>query len=770
MTADRRPTTLRGKLVLLLACFAGFSVLTAAATIYGVQWRVSGAIERFEQVLDQTVQLDRLRLALKEQRLLLRDVVQGRGEAIEPYRNSRIAFRTTLDELSQFTSSSDVVRRWAHARDLTDRLEAQSDRCVSLGETSRRSEALTVLDEELESDLFPSLDLGLRNVKTSLDHSRSRLVQNLGATTGQVLGFTIAVGGLAAVLVIIGSSLIRRWLLKPVAALHEATYRFGAGELDFNVRIESNDELGALGEALNRMARTVADAQDRLQASERKHRTLFQNLRDAVVLCDAQGRILECHDGQTGILGADGADQIGRFVLDAWPHWRCASADWTAILRTVIDEGERFHLGDVELRRDAPEERTVIVDFLAYRVDTGRGCCAAIVIRDVSQRHRLQHKLRQAETMEAVGTLSGGLAHDFNNLLTSAIGTLSLVAEDLKDSPSAVRIQTALRACWQAAGLSRRLLNFAGSAQGDPQLFRPHDAAKMILDSLDPSFLEGVRLRVDLDEHVVVRMDRDQFTQIVLNLLRNARDAMPDGGELSLDLETVTTSSPDEPSPRPYAVLVVSDNGIGMSPETRKRVFEPFFTTKSRAVRRGRGMGLAIVYGAVRNAGGFIEIESRPGDGTTFRVHIPATDGIPDPIQPPTESRVPSAGGGTILLVDEDPVIRDVARAALEERDYFVITADSAEDAKAKIQTLDVDDRNVAVVDLDLSDELGTRLAKELLETCPSLRVVFMTASEMRDIPAEIADRVTGQIAKPFTLEALTGAVATAMTAHEVPR
>ncbi|MCH7597378.1 MAG: response regulator, partial [Planctomycetes bacterium] len=255
--------------------------------------------------------------------------------------------------------------------------------------------------------------------------------------------------------------------------------------------------------------------------------------------------------------------------------------------------------------------------------------------------------------------------------------------------------------------------------------------------------------------------DKRTLKQMLLNLLSNAIKFTPKGGHVTI---TGSIGGNNE------ILLAVSDNGIGMSPETRKRVFEPFFTTKSRAVRRGRGMGLAIVYGAVRNAGGFIEIESRPGDGTTFRVHIPATDGIPEPIQPPTESRVPSAGGGTILLVDEDPAIRDVARAALEERDYSVITADSAEDAKAKIQTLDVDDRNVAVVDLDLSDELGTRLAKELLETCPSLRVVFMTASEMRDIPAEIADRVTGQIAKPFTLEALTGAVATAMTAHEVRR
>ena len=190
--------------------------------------------------------------------------------------------------------------------------------------------------------------------------------------------------------------------------------------------------------------------------------------------------------------------------------------------------------------------------------------------------------------------------------------------------PDPARIRTALRACRQAAGLSKRLLDFASGAHGQPQSLALPEVVELILTSLDTSLFQGIDVRTHYASHAMVRIDRDQFTQVVLNLIRNACDAMPDGGVLDIKVESLSVGNVDEgATPHPHVVLTVADTGIGMTPEAKKRVFEPFFTTKSRNARPGRGLGMATVFAAVKAARGFIETESELGAGTTFRVYLP---------------------------------------------------------------------------------------------------------------------------------------------------
>jgi signal transduction histidine kinase len=284
------------------------------------------------------------------------------------------------------------------------------------------------------------------------------------------------------------------------------------------------------------------------------------------------------------------------------------------------------------------------VDLQIYPIEYGGLRHAAVVLRDVTERNRLQSRLRRAETMEAVGTMASGLAHDFNNLLTSVMGTLSSLASEFTASTHTEHIRSALRACRTAAGLSKRLLGFADSTEGTPQAFGLAETIETIIDSLDSSFFDGIEVWKQLDHSVQTKMDPDQFTQVAMNLLRNARDAMQKNGRLRISVSSITAENPDTGAgEQPYALLVLEDSGGGMAPDVQKRAFEPFFTTKSRAERRGRGLGLAIVYSAVNNAGGFVQVESRPGEGTMFRVYLPTAEPIAEYGAPDSPS-VPGSG------------------------------------------------------------------------------------------------------------------------------
>jgi two-component system cell cycle sensor histidine kinase/response regulator CckA len=421
--------------------------------------------------------------------------------------------------------------------------------------------------------------------------------------------------------------LVRRWIIVPIRDLQEATREFGRGNLGFRLAARSPDELGALGQAMNGMAEGLARAQADLQVSEAKYRSLFRNLRDATLICDAQGVVLECHDGDTNLLGEMTQVCVGRSLLDIGPQGHAETPDWSALIGQVLTQSAQVRLSDLRLRRGANGEKTAIVDLVAYPVEFGPVRCVAVVLRDVTERRQLERQTRHAEAMEATVTFARGVAHDFNSLLTSAIGSLSALKPEIGNGLLAERIRRALRACGQAAGLSKALLGFAGGDRGNPEVLCLRETVELILESLDEAFFEGVRLRTDLSKSVSVNIDRDQLTQIVLNLIRNAREAMPDGGELSVKVGAGRPpTSPDADGRPTHAILVVADTGCGLSANVKERLFEPFFTTKGRAARRSRGLGLAVVYAAVKNADGFIQAEGEPGVGATFGVYLPLAE------------------------------------------------------------------------------------------------------------------------------------------------
>ncbi|MBA3938479.1 MAG: response regulator [Planctomycetes bacterium] len=385
------------------------------------------------------------------------------------------------------------------------------------------------------------------------------------------------------------------------------------------------------------------------------------------------------------------------------------------------------------------------------------------VAQDITANALLAERLRQAQKMEAVGQLAGGIAHDFNNLLTviSGYGEIHLASIAVGD-PRRVQVEHILAAAGRAARLTRQLLAFSRRQVLLPRLVDLNvlvrDLYRMLRRLLD------TRIAVELqlcDQPCIVHADPSQLEQVLLNLAVNARDAMPDGGTLTLATAR-RDAIPDQPGD--WVRLSVRDTGIGMDAETRGRIFEPFFTTKE--VGKGTGLGLATVYGIVMQSGGHIGVDSAPGAGAAFTILLPRAEG-----QPPGDSAAPEAlptdqADGTVLVVEDSPDVRALTCDILASHGYEVLSASDG------AQALPLYRANAGRIDLVLSDlvmptmdgqELAARLVAEGWET----PVLFMSGHAQRDLlPRGAPGAAIGFIEKPFTSLTLLRAVRTALAEH----
>jgi signal transduction histidine kinase/ActR/RegA family two-component response regulator len=369
-------------------------------------------------------------------------------------------------------------------------------------------------------------------------------------------------------------------------------------------------------------------------------------------------------------------------------------------------------------------------------------------------------RLRQSQKMEAVGRLAGGIAHDFNNLLTVIGGYSQVLLGELEsDHPARSDALAILKAAQRAEGLTRQLLTFSRKQVLAPEVLDLNGVVREADGLLRRVLGEDIDLKTDLDHRLPrILADPGQVEQIILNLAVNARDAMPRGGELRLVTARVEGSGPDEPA----ALLEVHDTGHGMDDTTRERIFEPFFTTKD--VGKGTGLGLATVHGIVEQSGGRIEVESEVGQGTVFRVFFPVSS---DTAAPAGETRAPAAHGGTetILLVEDEAVLRGLAARILRGAGYLVLEAGDADEA------LSVSEAYPGVIDLLLTDVVMPRTSgHELVEMVTRQRLFARTllmsgyAQELSGGPADLPSG--GFLAKPFSPEGLLQAVRDALDAR----
>jgi PAS domain S-box-containing protein len=458
-------------------------------------------------------------------------------------------------------------------------------------------------------------------------------------------------------------------------------------------------------------------------ASEVKYRLLFEANPEAMWVYDAETfRFLAVNEAAVRRYGHSRTELLAMTVKDIRlpaDHVRIEAA-----LRAATDQPARFE-GVRHRRRDGTEiETELLVHAIEFEGRPGR----LVLTRDVTRQRRLEEELRQAQRIEAVGRLAGGVAHDFNNLLTAILGYTQLVLREMgPDDANRADVEEIKRAGDRAAALTQQLLAFSRRQVLQPRVIDVNALVADMEKMLRRLIGEDIDLVADLGHEVGrVRADAGQLEQVILNLALNARDAMPRGGRLTIetaDVELAEHAVAGVPiAPGRYVQLRVSDTGVGMDAATRARVFEPFFTTK--ATGRGTGLGLATVYGIVKQSDGYIVADSEPDRGTTFAVYLPRIGDLPAPApqRPLPEAR----GTETVLLVEDEDAVRSLARRTLETMGYRVLEASGGPEALALTR------RHAGPIDLLLTDVVmpemsGSALAEQLVAARPGLPVLFMT-------------------------------------------
>jgi two-component system, cell cycle sensor histidine kinase and response regulator CckA len=391
------------------------------------------------------------------------------------------------------------------------------------------------------------------------------------------------------------------------------------------------------------------------------------------------------------------------------------------------------------------------------RDEAGRVIRIAGIAEDVTQRRQLEMQLRHAQKMEAIGRLAGGVAHDFNNLLSVIYGHSELLAatppspERLRESLAEIR-----RATERGAALTQQLLAFGRRQVVEPEVLDLNAVVTESRNLLQRLIGEDVQLAITLAPRLsAVKVDPSQIDQVLMNLTLNAREAMPQGGRLTIetrevDLGVSYPSSHPEARPGHHVLLTVSDTGCGMTPELQARIFEPFFSTKS----DGTGLGLSVVDGIVRQSGGHLTLESRPGLGTTFKIYLPA---VTEPVEEssPNRSSAPAQGGETVLLVEDEIPVRTVTAQLLETLGYRVLQAGSAEEALLLVQG-GQEKIDLLMTDVVMPGMSGRELAGALRTRDPSLKVLFQSGhTDDMMVRHGILHAEVAFLKKPFTLDGM---------------
>ena len=383
------------------------------------------------------------------------------------------------------------------------------------------------------------------------------------------------------------------------------------------------------------------------------------------------------------------------------------------------------------------------------------------VSTEITERKRLEEQLLQSQKMEAVGQLAGGVAHDFNNILTAIVGYTDLLAAELEGNPRQLEdLEEIRKAARRAAALTRQLLAFSRKQVLEPRIIDVNNVVLNLDKMLRSLISENIELKTDLaDNLAAARADPNQIEQVIMNLAINARDAMPDGGTVTIETRNTTLDEAYAAQhvsviPGEYVMLAVTDTGCGMDEKTKSRIFEPFFTTKPAG--RGTGLGLSTVYGIVKQTGGNIWLYSEPGKGTTFKIYLPAIAALPEDIGKVAPAETARPGRGTVLVVEDDDQLRRLTHRALAAQGYTVLEADRGSTA------LDIARRHKGQIDLLLTDVImpdtnGRKLAETIQAARPGLRVLYMSGYPDGAIASHgMLEPGVAYLAKPFTTEAIT--------------
>ena len=567
------------------------------------------------------------------------------------------------------------------------------------------------------------------------------------------------------------------WLLA-----HHARLQAAVIVLTGNPDCELQEHIGTLAqdflikyqvqpEHLVRAVRYAADrerAWQQLNQSREYFQSLIEQARDLITVVQEDGRIVYQSPASASVLGHAPSALVGRRFAELVIEDNRPPLE--ALLAALFDGSMETARGEFRLRHADGSER--VIDLVASRIGSAGGERRAVVnSRDVTERRQAEdtlrsrdEQLRQVMKIEAIGRLAGGIAHDVSNVLTVITGACERLQDQIDGgglSPhSASDVETILNNCARAASMTRQLLAFSRKQTLSPQ---PIDLGRLVADSgrmLGPLIGEHIELRMSVEPGVhPVEADPVQMEQVLLNLAINARDAMPQGGVLTLRVaNTLVTErfalSHPPILPGRYVLLEVQDTGCGMTAATRARAFEPFFTTKG---LDGTGLGLSTVYGIVKQSGGYIWISSHPGAGTTFTIHMPPTDRRPVDRTTSRQAASRASARATILVTEDDSDVRQMLSMLLEAAGHTVLSAANPDAAVARAAA------HQGPIDLLLTDVVmpggtGPDLARRMLAHRPDLRVLYISGYPeygAASSTAHVLEPGVPFLAKPFTRDAL---------------
>jgi PAS domain S-box-containing protein len=491
-------------------------------------------------------------------------------------------------------------------------------------------------------------------------------------------------------------------------------------------RAFTHDDLNFLQAVANSLATTIG----RKQAEEARARlvAILEATTDFVAIAGVDHRVLYLNRAGRALTGLTPAEDASRrTLLDFYPEEGCKALRNNALPAALL---KGAWSGEAVLKGPGGVVAVSQV-VLAHRSPAGAVEFFSVIARDISERQKLEEQFRQAQKMEAVGRLAGGIAHDFNNLLTIITGYSDFLVECFPDGDDRQEFAREVKkAAERAATLTRQLLAFSRKQMLMPRVLNLNSLVANMDKMLCRLMGEDIELATALEPTLhPVKADPGQLEQILMNLAVNARDAMERGGKLTVRTANVVLGPAyvrehPEVRPGPYVLLAVSDTGCGMDEATQERIFEPFFTTKG--VGKGTGLGLATVYGIVKQSGGHIEVESAPGAGSMFRIYLPRMGEALTTPEPEGKRAGPAGGTETVLLVEDEPGVRQLSREGLRARGYTVLEAGSGEEG------LELAERHAGRIDLLVTDVVmprlsGARLAEQLLVQRPQMKVLFVS-------------------------------------------
>jgi len=509
---------------------------------------------------------------------------------------------------------------------------------------------------------------------------------------------------------------------------------------------------------LERQLEKKIELEEALRSGEQRLQTILENINAVVYLVNPDGKVLLANRAAQRVLGAPLDQLLNRHVLHLFPRsvadtlrakdMQVLGSKLSMVSEDTIPQGDGFH--------------TYMVTRFPLLDSDGNVSAVGGIATDITEHRKVQEQLRQAERMESIGRMAGGVAHDFNNLLTVINGYCHRLLEDPPGGQGEYELRQIAQAGESAASITRQLLAFSRRQILEPRVLNINEVVARVQTILRRLIGEDIEIVADLNPEIgPVFADPAQIEQVLMNLAVNARDAMPDGGVLSIASGGASLPDPKIPalagiSPGEYVVLSVTDTGTGIDDQVKAQMFEPFFTTKPED--KGTGLGLSTVYGIVRQSGGLIAVDSALGRGSTFHIYLPRVDGA-DTQVPKAVATQTLRGDETILLVEDDAAVRIFAERALKRRGYRVISTGRVEDAVASVE------RDPMLVDLVVTDVVmpsmtGKQLADRLRGIRPDLKILFVSGYSLDVIePKGITSQDVEFLAKPFTSHSLAAKI-----------